>query len=150
MAPAAIKRVTLVLGALLLLAAAGAGSAGAHVIWLCKPGQRPDPCTPGLSTTVYSAKLAPLRVVHPKQVRKPAIDCFYVYPTVSDQTTTLSNLQVDPEERSIALYQVARYSQYCRIFAPMYRQVTVPGARGRRPRDAGRPENPLRRRPDRL
>jgi len=26
----------------------------------------------------------------------------------------------------IALYQAARYSQYCRVFAPMYRQVTVP------------------------
>src|SRR6202012_3530474 len=29
-------------------------------------------------------------------------------------------------ERSIALYQAARYSQYCRVFAPMYRQETVP------------------------
>ncbi len=48
-----------------------------------------------------------------------------MYPTVSDQPTTLSNRQIDPEERSIALYQAARYSQYCRVFAPMYRQVTV-------------------------
>ena len=32
---------------------------------------------------------------------------------------------IDPEQRSIALYQAARYSQYCRVFAPMYRQVTV-------------------------
>ena len=130
MGPGAIRRGTLVLGALLLLAAAGAGSASARVIWLCKPGQRPDPCTPGLSTTVYSAKLTPLRVVHPKQVRKPGIDCFYVYPTVSDQTTTFSNLQIDPEERSVALYQAARYSQYCRVFAPMYRQVTAPALAG--------------------
>ena len=30
-------------------------------------------------------------------------------------------------ERSIALYQAARYSQYCRVFAPMYRQVTLAG-----------------------
>jgi hypothetical protein len=38
-----------------------------------------------------------------------------------------ANLHVDPEERSIALYQAARYSQYCRVFAPMYRQVTLAG-----------------------
>ena len=35
----------------------------------------------------------------------------------SDQKTTLANRHVDPEERSIALYQAARYSQYCRVFA---------------------------------
>jgi hypothetical protein len=60
-------------------------------------------------------------------VKKPPIDCFYVYPTVSDQSTPLANLQIDPEERSVALYQAARYSQYCRVFAPMYRQVTLSG-----------------------
>ena len=73
----------------------------------------------------------------PKAVRQPKIDCFYVYPTVSDQTTTLANLQIDPEQRSIALYQAARYSQYCRVFAPMYRQVTVPALLAGQPGDAG-------------
>ena len=66
-----------------------------------------------------------VRVTHPRPP-SPTFDCFYVYPTVSDQPTTLSNRQIDPEERSIALYQAARYSQDCRVFAPMYRQVTVP------------------------
>jgi hypothetical protein len=101
-------------------------TAGAKTIWLCKPGVKPDPCTPGLSTTVYSPTLSPLRATHPRPAKRPLFDCFYVYPTVSDQTTTLSNRQIDPEQRSIALYQAARYSQYCRVFAPMYRQVTVP------------------------
>ncbi|HZE05798.1 MAG TPA: DUF3089 domain-containing protein, partial [Solirubrobacteraceae bacterium] len=41
------------------------------------------------------------------------------------QKTVLANRHIDPEERSIALYQAARYSQYCRVFAPMYRQVTL-------------------------
>jgi hypothetical protein len=66
-------------------------------------------------------------VIHPEATRHPAIDCFYVYPTVSDQKTGNSNLQVDPEQRSIALYQAARYSQDCRVFAPMYRQETLAG-----------------------
>src|SRR5438067_2829708 len=102
-----------------------AGSASAKTVWLCRPGQSPDPCTPGLSTTVYSPTLKPLRVEHPKAVRRPAIDCFYVYPTVSDQRTTLANLHIDPVQRAIALYQAARYSQYCKVYAPMYRQVTL-------------------------
>lgn len=108
-------------------ACAVAAPAGARTVWLCFPGKKPDPCTPGLSTTVYSPTLTKLRVEHPKAVKKPKIDCFYVYPTVSDQTTGNSNLHVDPEEKSIALYQVGRYSQYCRVFAPMYRQVTLDG-----------------------
>jgi hypothetical protein len=102
--------------------------AAAKTVWLCFPGQpAPDPCTPGLSTTVYSPTLTPLRVEHPKAVKHPAIDCFYVYPTVSGQKTGNANLNIDPVERSIALYQAARYSQYCRVFAPMYRQLTLAG-----------------------
>src|SRR5664279_3886284 len=112
------------------------GSATARTVWLCKPGQHPDPCTPGLATTVYSPTLQPERVIHPRSSRAPKIDCFYVYPTVSDQKGPLANLHVDPEERSIALYQAARYSQECRVFAPMYRQITVPAL------DAGNKETP--------
>jgi hypothetical protein len=106
-------------------AAAGAAMASAKTVWLCRPGVSPDPCTPGLSTTVYSPKLKPLRVEHPAAVKNPAVDCFYVYPTVSDQKTTFANLHIDPVERAIALYQAARYSQYCKVYAPMYRQLTL-------------------------
>jgi Protein of unknown function (DUF3089) len=110
----------------IVVVALAATDAGAKTIWLCKPGLKPDPCTPGLSTTIYSPTLSPLRVIHPKRAKRPLFDCFYVYPTVSDQTTTRSNRQIDPEQRSIALYQAARYSQHCRVFAPMYRQLTLP------------------------
>ena len=110
----------------LLMLGVGAGAAQAKTVWLCKPGMADDPCTPGLSTTVYSPTLQKLRVTHPRAAEHPSFDCFYVYPTVSDETTTLSDRVVHPEERSIALYQTARYSQSCRVYAPMYRQVTVP------------------------
>jgi hypothetical protein len=109
-----------------LAATATATAAGAKTVWLCKPGMKPDPCTPGLSTTVYSSTLKRLRVTHPKPAAKPTFDCFYVYPTVSDQPTTLANRTIDPEQRSIARYQAARYSERCRVFAPMYRQLTLP------------------------
>lgn len=131
-----MRRAALLTALLLVGTAIAAHGADAKVVWLCKPGKRPDPCTPGLSTTVYSPTLQELRVTHPKPVRRPKIDCFYVYPTVSDQTTVLANRTIDPEQRSIALYQAARYSQYCRVFAPMYRQVTVPAL------DSGDHESP--------
>jgi len=101
--------------------------ANAKPVWLCLPGHKPDPCTPGLSTTVYSPRFQQLRVERPRQIKRPKIDCFYVYPTVSDQQTGNANLQIDPQEQSIALYQAARYSQYCDVYAPMYRQVTLAG-----------------------
>jgi len=108
-----------------LLTATAASSA--KTVWLCLPGHSPDPCAPRLSTTVYSPTLHKLGVEHPKRLAHPAIDCFYVYPTVSGQTTGNANLQIGPEERSIALYQAARYSQYCSVYAPMYRQLTIAG-----------------------
>jgi hypothetical protein len=120
-----VLRLSLALAALTVVGLAGAGAASARTVWLCKPGQSPDPCNPSLATTVFSPSLHKLKVIQPARDKKPSIDCFYVYPTVSDQKTTLANRHVDPEERSIALYQAARYSQYCRVFAPMYRQVTV-------------------------
>jgi DUF3089 family protein len=129
-------RLSLAIAALALCCLAAAGGASARTVWLCKPGQRPDPCNVSLATTVFSPTLHKLRVVHPARDTRPAIDCFYVYPTVSDQKTTLANRHVDPEERSIALYQAARYSQYCRVFAPMYRQVTVTAL------DSGNQESP--------
>jgi len=120
----------LLAGAVLLLATALAvaavpATAGAKTHWLCRPGLAPNPCTPGLSTTVYSPTSEVVRVDEPKPDAKLTADCFYVYPTVSDQKTTLANFDVDPVLRSIALYQAARYSQHCRVFAPTYRQVTT-------------------------
>ncbi len=129
-------RLLLLLTAVAVALGAAAGTASARTVWLCQPGQTPDPCNVSLGMTVFSPTLHKLNVIHPKRVTKPALDCFYVYPTVSDQTTTLANLHVDPEERSIALYQAARYSQYCRVFAPMYRQVTVTAL------DSGNKESP--------
>ncbi len=122
-------RALLVLCSVLVVTAieAASASAASSPVWLCKPGLIHDPCTPGLQTTVYNAALKPLGVQHPHRVKHPAIDCFYVYPTASDQKTGNANLNIDPEERSIALYQAARYSQYCDVYAPVYRQITLAG-----------------------
>jgi hypothetical protein len=115
-------------GASLLLAflAASPASADAATKWLCRPGLADNPCTPSLKTTLISptGEIEGVRKVKP--AKHPKIDCFYVYPTVSDQTGPNATKSIDPEIRSIALYQAARYSRLCRVFAPVYRQVTVP------------------------
>src|SRR5947209_12155225 len=109
-----------------LSAAAVAAPASAKTSWLCLPGAKPDPCSPSLKTTVFSSFSTRTGVVTPK-ANKPKIDCFYIYPTVSNQSTTVATKARDPEIRDIALFQAARYSQVCRVFAPLYRQITVAG-----------------------
>ncbi len=109
------------------LALASSAEAASKPHWLCRPGLAGNPCTPSLSTTRLSPTGKVLGSYTPKKDARPAFDCFYVYPTVSDQKTPQANFTVDPELRSIALYQASRYSQHCRVFAPVYRQITLAG-----------------------
>jgi hypothetical protein len=90
--------------------------------WLCRPDRRAA-CDVDLSTTVLGrdgrstverARLAP----------KAPVDCFYVYPTVSTDTTRVSDFVPDAAERNVVRLQLARFGTKCRLFAPLYRQVT--------------------------
>jgi pimeloyl-ACP methyl ester carboxylesterase len=108
------------------LALTVADAAPAATKWLCGPGVANDPCRPRLSTTLYRGWDVQTGRFTAKRARDRGVACFYVYPTVSDQQTRLATKRVDPEIRSIALYQAARYSQLCRVYAPVYRQATVP------------------------
>jgi hypothetical protein len=102
-------------------------AAGAKVVWLCKPGQKANPCEPSLTTTSFSPKGERLGVERVRRAKPRRADCFYVYPTVSDQQRPQATKVVDDVLRSIALYQAARYSRDCRVFAPVYRQTTIQG-----------------------
>ncbi len=122
-------RATVLLAAALAataLAAVAAPAAHARTAWLCKPGLRADPCRSALDTARFSPTGALLGTSTPR-LRKPPIDCFYVYPTVSGQQTPNATRALDPEIRSIARWQAARYASTCRVFAPVYRQVTLAG-----------------------
>ena len=114
---------------LLVLAAAllAPATAEARTVWLCKPGLADDPCSPGLGTTRFSPAGERLGRERVRRARPRKIDCFYVYPTISDQPAPAATFAIDPELRSIALYQAARYSRDCRVFAPVYRQITLQG-----------------------
>jgi hypothetical protein len=117
----------LLLGALcaLGLSAFTPAAADASVRWLCRPGLAHNPCDVSLKTTLYSGFSTRVGVYTPRATKK-RVDCFYVYPTVSNQQTNVATKAAGPEIRDIALFQAARYSQVCRVFAPIYRQITVP------------------------
>src|SRR5689334_22655690 len=99
------RRALLCLLPLAALALAVPGAAGAKTVWLCKPGLATSACTTSLTTTAFRGNGTEIGPVTPKAQRPAPIDCFYVYPTVSDQKTPNANLTIDPVERSIALYQ---------------------------------------------
>jgi hypothetical protein len=95
--------------------------------WLCRPG-RHDACDVDLTTTVISANGKLTRepwAANPKA----AIDCFYVYPTVSLDTTPNSDMVAGEEELSVVRVQAARFGSQCRVYAPLYRQVTLAALR---------------------
>ena len=93
-------------------------------MWLCRPGLPKNPCESDLTTTVVQPD-GTTRVVHAKRAKSPPVDCFYVYPSVSAQSTVNADLSVDPELIGVAESQASRFSQTCRVFAPVYRQLTV-------------------------
>jgi hypothetical protein len=92
-------------------------------IWLCRPGLADNPCTIDLTATVVKAD-GSTEVEPAPPITDPPIDCFYVYPTVSNQTTANANLTIDPEETRAAKAQAARFSSVCRVYAPMYPSLT--------------------------
>jgi hypothetical protein len=89
-----------------------------------------DPCASNLTATVVTAR-GTTRIQQARTPRRRAIDCFYVYPTVSTQTTTNANLTIGPEEIAVAEAQAARFSQVCNVYAPVYRQLTVAAIAGK-------------------
>jgi hypothetical protein len=117
------------LAATALLSGTAAAPASAATTWLCKPGVEPNPCYIDMGTTVVSSD-GTRSAVADRHARKPRFDCFYVYPTVREDPGPNSDLTIDPEHISIANYQAARFSQKCRVWAPMYRQLTLSAING--------------------
>jgi hypothetical protein len=113
-----------VVGIAVVATLAGAPApASADVVWLCKPGLADNPCEIPQDTTIQHQD-EPDEVVTPEPGARE-LDCFYVYPTVSNDATRNSDKSRDPELESIAKYQAARFSLECRVFAPIYRQGTL-------------------------
>src|SRR5271168_5333411 len=109
-------------------AAAGGGDDYANAdIWLCRPGRK-DACTVPQDATIIAADGTFTRENF-SAAKNPPIDCFYVYPTVSNETTGNSDLVINTPEKRVVNAQFARFASKCRLFAPMYRQVTLTALR---------------------
>jgi hypothetical protein len=126
----AMRRVLLLLVLVITGTVVGAAAtpASAATTWLCRPGfdLARDPCIGDLTTT--SVAVDGSTTVRPAHLDPAApVDCFYVYPTVSPARGANAPLAVVPETRGIAGLQVKPFSQVCRVFSPVYRQMTFRG-----------------------
>src|SRR6266567_871211 len=95
--------------------------------WLCRPG-RQDACAVDLETTIVAAD-GKLKHEAWKANAKAPIDCFYVYPTVSNDPTPNSDMVPGSEEKAVVRTQLARFASQCRVYAPLYRQITLAALR---------------------
>ena len=94
--------------------------------WLCHPQltEADNVCKSNLDTTIVFAD-GSTEIERHVNADDPSVDCFYVYPTVSADEAGNSDLEANAEEIFTVQNQAARYSSFCRMYAPVYRQVTV-------------------------
>jgi hypothetical protein len=97
---------------------------GDEANWLCLPGRTGDACDVDLDATLVradgSTEVQPFR-----PAEDPALDCFYVYPTISGDPPPNADLDAGGEERGVTATQFARFGEVCRTYAPIYRQVPL-------------------------
>lgn len=93
--------------------------------WICRPDLDDDACR-DLDVTRIGAD-GTREVEEREPAEDPPVDCFYVYPTVSQDPGTNSDMEVAPgdAEELTVVAQAAQYARSCRVFAPIYRQVTL-------------------------
>jgi hypothetical protein len=94
--------------------------------WVCRPDMPDDPCRQDLDATELrpDGQLVSLPFT---PAAHPTADCFYVYPTVDmgpvpgNHTDFTDTTMIRETTRA----QVARFTSVCRVFAPLYRQMTI-------------------------
>jgi hypothetical protein len=91
--------------------------------WVCRP-EKDTVCTTSLDAQVQNVGGSTSAQPFTPPANPPPIDCFYVYPTVSAQKTEFADLTEDPIIDAVTRQQVGRLSSLCRVFAPIYRQIT--------------------------
>ena len=111
-----------------LLRAAPTAPTTLPTLWGCHPDKLPNPCLDDGETTVLSStQLQPRKVerVEPAPPKDtPPIDCFYVYGTITAAGGTNAPRHTERALEDLWRWQPARLSRTCRVFAPIYRQVT--------------------------
>jgi Protein of unknown function (DUF3089) len=95
--------------------------------WICR-ADKTDICDDAAPLTEVAADGT--LTVEPYEVAvDPPLDCFYVYPTVSEDATNNSDFVAGNEILATSL-QAARFNQVCSVYAPIYRSITLAGLFG--------------------
>ena len=114
------------------MAAEAEGVYGEMGNWMCHPAldDAENRCLDDLDVTVVNAD-GTTEIVPHEVAEDPAIDCFYIYPTISADLTANSDLEEsDTEEVNVLRLQAARLNRVCEVWAPVYRQRTLTAMMG--------------------
>jgi hypothetical protein len=87
--------------------------------WICRPGKTTG-CRDDLTTLVIHADGSTQRQAF-VPARAPKVDCFYVYPTVSNGPGITAPPTISEDERRAVRQQFERFGSLCRLYAPVYR-----------------------------
>lgn len=115
---------TMLLAAMLAATPAAPNDYALGQNWLCRPDRR-DPCSTVNLDITDVAPDGSLSIRRVARSAEPMADCFYVYPTVSNDPGGNSDMIANDEERWAVAAQFARFGTQCRTFAPLYRQSTL-------------------------
>jgi hypothetical protein len=98
-------------------------------LWLCRPDIENDHCdTADLSTTEIQPDGTMLLLDEVAPNPDAAVDCFYVYPTMDTSPEPGNTEILFPHPESVihaVSVQGARFRGVCRMFAPLYHQMTI-------------------------
>jgi hypothetical protein len=95
-------------------------------MWMCRPDLGSDACRGDLTTTELLADGSRVVRAHAPAHDAP-VDCFYIYPTVDLNLVPGNHVDFSDVStiRKVVAAQVARFSEVCNVYAPLYRQVTI-------------------------
>lgn len=94
--------------------------------WACRPDVQGDACDIDL-TAVEMLPDGTNKIILFTPADHPAVDCFYVYPTVDMGLRPGLHEDLTDNEKPFqtAGIQAARFAEVCRLYAPLYRQVRI-------------------------
>jgi hypothetical protein len=99
---------------------------GNDAMWLCRPDLPADPCRMDREVTEIHRDRS-RSVTRQRPAARPAVDCFYVYPTVDGRL--LPGNHTDTEDMAAAaeatLGQTTLFGEVCALYVPVYRQITI-------------------------
>ena len=81
-------------------------------LWLCRPGLADDKCKVNLDATIIDTN-GKTKIEKYAAASDPKVDCFFVYPTVSNDKTWSSDWTVDKMEIDDVKLQFARFGSVC-------------------------------------